>query len=494
MPIRHRAVVVRSAALLFFLGACTESDPLTPASNSAAVASGHGADADFALGGVTVCQRNGSRAHPQHISRIALAAALQRGDHLVHFTVDPSEPSSADGTRFTRITDAIAAARAVRVARDEKESGDCRIVISVAPGMYRGSNEPSSDPTVEKLPLLIDAPDITLLGAGSLLPGEGGRASDRWVRDRQSILASTTPLVSAAQYSAPLVVVHGVPGGFRGNGAVVHGFTFESGHAGIGTDFGGLGLMSLGVDRLLVNGNQFGPGFSESIDLRESSGVVRSNHLGGGAGTCDLCLAGPGSYHAEANTLLAGGIPGILIVPAVGLPIPSELPPYVPPATSTVTAEVVNNEVRDHLRRPVGVGLRVGAIGVLAPNVIGTSIVTARKNILTNNTFGVIVEAAFPVNNTARRGDVRLMLDRNVITESCQNSMLVSLSRHTTGLGLANAPYLLDSMFDLELGGNVAWDDVWYSHPSGFGNMLVVDGVEIPNGTRRAYDPAKVCN
>ena len=41
--------------------------------------------------------------------------------------------------------------------------------------------------------------------------------------------------------------------------------------------------------------------------------------------------------------------------------------------------------------------------------------------------------------------------------------MLVSLSRHTTGLRLpnANAPYLLNLNYSLSLGGDIAWDNVW---------------------------------
>ena len=57
-------------------------------------------------------------------------------------------------------------------------------------------------------------------------------------------------------------------------------------------------------------------------------------------------------------------------------------------------------------------------------------------------------------------------------------------------LGLANTPYLLNSTFDLTLNGDVSWDDVWFGHPDGFGNTLVVDGNVIPNGSRQFYNPA----
>jgi hypothetical protein len=110
-----------------------------------------------------------------------------------------------------------------------------------------------------------------------------------------------------------------------------------------------------------------------------------------------------------------------------------------------------------------------------------------------NNRFAMMVEAAFPMPNTLRKGDIELTLHGNVLSESCQNNFLVSFSRHRTALGLNTDPYLLNSSYTLSLGGNIAWDDVWYSHPAGFGNTLTVDGVVIPNGSRVAYDGARTC-
>ncbi len=104
--------------------------------------------------------------------------------------------------------------------------------------------------------------------------------------------------------------------------------------------------------------------------------------------------------------------------------------------------------------------------------------------------FGLIVHAAFPVANTVRKGDVAVTLSGNVFEQSCQARLLVSLARQTTALGLNPQPYLLNSTFELDLGGNIDWQDVWYSHPAGFGNALVVDGLEIPNGSRHFYSAA----
>ncbi|HSR93036.1 MAG TPA: hypothetical protein VLK88_17150, partial [Gemmatimonadales bacterium] len=49
--------------------------------------------------------------------------------------------------------------------------------------------------------------------------------------------------------------------------------------------------------------------------------------------------------------------------------------------------------------------------------------------------------------------------------------------------------YLLNSIYRLQLGGNIQWKDAWYSHPAGFGNTLLVDGNLISNGARQFYEP-----
>jgi hypothetical protein len=186
------------------------------------------------------------------------------------------------------------------------------------------------------------------------------------------------------------------------------------------------------------------------------------------------------------------------VVPATGLLVPQGrgIEDYLLPTSATVDAILVNNEVRDHLRTPVGVGIRVAAVGVGANTVVGLSRVEARENVLVNNRFAMIVEAGFPALNTPRRGDVELTLHGNIFSASCQNNFLVSFARHTTGLGITipPTPYLLNSSFTLSLGGDIAWDDVWYSHPAGFGNTLTVDGVVIPNGSRNAYEGPRTCS
>jgi hypothetical protein len=432
---------------------------------------------------------------PQLIEVAAPArkAHINHGDYLARFIVDNTAGDMGDGIHFGRIGDAIAAARAIRVARNEQTEAACRVTIDVAPGTYRGVASGDAG-AADAFPLVIDVPDITLHGSLDMEIDAGGRATGKGLSDDVSTLAPTAPLVSQGQLSWPIIIVNGHPNGFAGNGTVIEGLAFQSGHV-AAEEFGGVAIVSMRVRDMVISGNRFEGGFSESVDLRATSARVDQNFLSGGGVTCDLCLAGPGDYYAQGNRLLAGGIPGFLISPGTRIPVVPAMEQWDLPASAVVTATVVNNEVRNHLRKPVGVGIRVAAMVLGGPDVAGLSHVEARDNLLVGNNFAMIVEAGFPVKNTLLRGDVELVLHGNTFLSSCQNPVLVSLSRHTTGLGIANppAPYMRNSSYTLSLGGDIAWSDVWVSHPAGFGNTLTVDGVEIPNLQRTAYDAARTC-
>jgi hypothetical protein len=70
--------------------------------------------------------------------------------------------------------------------------------------------------------------------------------------------------------------------------------------------------------------------------------------------------------------------------------------------------------------------------------------------------------------------------------------VFVSLPTQGTALGLANGQTMRNSTYTVTLG-DVAWKDVWYAHPAGFGNTLKVDGETIENGARTAYNATRVC-
>jgi hypothetical protein len=476
-----------AGALLLLSMSCSGDHPVAPDAGRVRL----DVAVDPAAGAVTMCHHGDEDAFLLELPTASRAGHESHGDYVAHLSVDAAG-AEGDGIHFRRIGDAVAAARATRVAQGEQRRGACRITIDVAAGLYRGGIAPAG-PGLEQFPIVIDVPDVTLHGAFDMVLDGDGRATGASATGAASTLAAVPPLLTIGQYSEPIVFVDGDPNGFRGDGVVIEGFWFQAGHGGTEV-VGGAAIISLRVTDLVIRLNRFDGGFSESIDLRASDGRVERNHRSGGGGTCDICLAGPGVYHAEGNRTLAGGIPGILIVPATLIPVPPGIVQYQLPAAATVTATVVNNEVRDHLKKPVGAGIRVAAIGVNAPNVAGTSRVAAHDNVLINNNFAMIVEGGFPVVNTLRRGDVDLALGGNTFLNSCQNDFLVSLSRHTTGLGITNAPYLLNSSYSLTLAGDIAWEDVWYAHPAGFGNALTVDGVPIAHGNNTAFDPALTCS
>jgi hypothetical protein len=442
---------------------------------------------------VSLCHLDGGVGSLVHVRTSQLASHLKHGDYVSTLIVSKASAPTNDGIHFTRIGDALAVARAERLARAETQSAACRITIAVDTGTFEGTVDGTVASGVDKWPLIIDVPEISLVGAFKMQLDAKGRATGANDAGVATTLVPVAPL-PYDEFSEPLIIVNGHPSGSAGNGATIEGFVLRSGHAGVDDVAAGQGVFSLRVRDIIVAGNRFDGPFSESVDLRASSGLVDHNFLPGLGDSCDICLAGPGEYQATGNRLTAGGIPGFLIVATTLIPVDTLIEQYDLPSSAVVAATVINNEVRNHLAQPVGVGLRVGAIGVGSSSVAGAAHVVAHDNVFDNNTFGVIVEAAFPKAGTLLRGDIDLALGGNSISHSCQHDLLVAFSRHTTVLGLTDFPYLHDSHYTLALGGDVQWADAWYGHPAGYGNTLVVDGDTIPNSARSAYDPDRVCD
>lgn len=444
--------------------------------------------ADVALSDskVALCHLTESGGKILQVGAPALNAHLAQGDYASTLIVSHAPGQADDGIHFRRISDALSAARTGRLDRGEITSAACRITIVVSADTYQGTATGQASGDVENFPLIVDVPDITIRGALVMGLDDAGRATGIGTQDGETTLTPTGPLPVIAGASTPIIIANAHPGGSAGNGLTVEGFVFQSGHDPV-VDAGGQGVLSVRTTGLTIHGNRFEGGFTESIDIRSGSADVAQNHLAGTAGTCDVCLAGPGSFHAIGNRLLAGGIPGIGASGVISVPVPSGVEPLDIPATAETWAVIENNEVRDHLRTPVGTGLRVDAIGVGAPNVHNTVHATMRNNLLVNNRFGIIVHAAFTLAGTDRKSDVDVTLSGNSIQQSCQTKLLVSLSRHQSALGLKQSPYLLNSTFMLALHDNLSWDEAWYSHPAGYGNTLIVDGQTIPNGGRQFY-------
>ena len=475
------AMAALCGAIAATLASCSSDDRTLPSVDGAVANRTHGDS-------YSMCHRSGSSGVESEVAASEMSSRRNHGDYLTKLYVSHDADLPSDGAHFRRIGDAIAAARAGRLARSELRRAACRITIDVAAGVYSGDFVDSTDASLEFFPMVIDVPDITLHGAYVPQLSRNGRPTGVGTSSATTTISPVEPLAfdENTDASIGIFVANGNPNGSAANGLTIEGFVFQSNQAADG-DAGGQGITSARVENLSILGNRFEAGFTESIDLRATTGVLRRNHLGGTAGSCDICLAGPGAYEASSNMLLAGGIPGILVTPAYGLSLVSEVPEYVVPDRSTVDVDLFNNEVHDHLRLPVGVGIRLGAIGVGAPDVTGRVRARIHDNVLVNNRFGMLIEAAFPVADTKLKGDIDASIYGNKFVQSCQTNLLIALSRHTTVLGLTDFPYLLNSTYRIDLNGNLKFRDVWYGDPAGFGNKLFVDGHLVPNGARQFY-------
>lgn len=464
------------------LAACAADSPSAPNSERAELA------LTPAPGKIRVCHRVAGNKAILEIGANGVADHLAHGDYIATLLVshDPAQPSN--GAHFASITSALSAARASRAAAGEALAAACRITIIVSSGTYQGTVGLATG-DLEHFPMIVDVPDITLHGAFAMTLDADGRATGEGTSAAASVLVPDAPLPFTAGVSTPILIATSHPGGSAGNGLVVEGFVFQSGH-GEQDGLGGQAILGVRATGLAIRGNRFEGGFTEKADLRAISADVTNNYFVGPAATCDLCLAGPGAFTAGGNRILAGGIPGIVVSPIVQLPIPGGIDPYALPASAETWATIRNNDVRDHQRVPVGVGIRMDAIGVGAPNVHGTIHAVVQDNTVAGNRFGIIVHAAFPVAGADLRGDVDMTLGDNVFQGSCETDLLVSFARHSTGMGIdANPrPYQLNSTYQLTLNGNLDWADVWVAHPEGFGNTLIVDGETMPNMIRQFYD------
>jgi hypothetical protein len=431
------------------------------------------------------------------VAPAALRAHLAHGDHVARLVVDPADPRVGDGVHFTRITDAVDAARAARLARGERTSAACRITIEVADGRHVGTFDGPGGALVERFPLLIDVPDVTLRGALRIARDERGRARMPAPDQPTTLLEPDRPLAFMPVTEAMLLVV-GHNDGPVGSGVVIEGFTFGSGRD--DESSGGMAIIALRAPAVTVRGNAFLPGLSTAFDSRGGDAIVEANAAEGLGSNCTLCLVGPGDLLARDNRIVDGALGGMYLGSAVAhLPFSlgaapvTDVAPAALPTAAAASVRIENNLVTGHHRLPIGFAVRIIALGPATSAVPQATTVDLVGNEFTGNTFNIIVDAGFAMNGTLRRGDVTVRLLGNTIRDGCQRDLLVAFTRHTGALGLTTNPFLLASTFRIDLGGDLLWDEAWFSHPTGFGNTLVVDGAEVANGAVTAYDPNHVC-
>jgi len=457
---------------LIAVAACSADSPTAPAEVLASAD-----QASAASERIPLCHRSGSGGVIIDVPPAEVAAHQQQGDYLTSLAVSHTSGKPDDDTHFHRIGDALAAARTGRLARGELRSAACRITITVGPGVFHGTGVPTGNQLLELYPLMVDVPDITLRGALTM-EVKGGRATGKNLAPLATRLALQP---EADGFAAPLIVANAHPSGSAGHGLTVEGFAFESGNG------GGFAVLSMRVHRLVFQGNRVGAGFGVTLDLRATRAIVARNVMTGAMG-CDMCLSGPGVYQVTGNRLLGGlaAHEGIIVAPVADLGVPAGVEPFVLPAFAAVSADIGNNEVRDHRIRTVSAAIRL--IGGGPSDVSGSTHVTVHDNLLVNNMFGVILDAGFPTAGTKLKGDIDLTLGHNDIRRSCQTDLFMTFSRHGTGLGLGEDPYLLNSTYRLTLGGDVRFRDAWFDNPPGLGNTLIVNGRVIGHRTRRFFD------
>lgn len=277
---------------------------------------------------------------------------------------------------------------------------------------------------------------------------------------------------------------------------MIQGFRFTSGYDPTGTATGGIGVGSLRVRDLVVVGNQFEPTMLSAISIRASRAVIDGNYARGLGALCGFCLTGPGHFEVTRNRLIDGGFVGIFLAPVAVLPSfpmgmndPSiVVAPFVAPPVAAETAVVVNNEVRDHVRQPRGVGTGIWLV-TFSANAEGgqqSSHVTLSSNTLLHNNFALVVDANTPPTSPAAAGNVTLSIADNDIGPSCRNNLLVSFTRFSRSIGVppSSESFLHNTAYKLTLNGNTSWSDAWYDHPDGIGNTLEVDGSLIASGKR----------
>ena len=442
---------------------------------------------------VAMCRTPKTAPFVQNVPIGDVPAHRALGEYVTHLFVDPSTTGPNDSIHFKRITDAVSLVRALRRQVGDTVRASCSIQIDVAAGTYKGTTKTNGDPSLEQLPIVLDVPGVTLQGALVMAFDSAGRANG----NGQSA-ATTTIVPSPGLVTNPIpevvFLVEGHASGSVGNDVTIQGFDVQSGHVGVDADSGGYGVFSIRVKNLIVRGNKFEPTLTSALDLRASTANVNGNWVSGGM-VCDICLAGPGDFTARDNKVIQGGIDGIVVSATVVLPVPNGVDQIDSTGTASVSAVVANNEVRDHMRLPVGVGIRAMAVASGAPNMAQSTNIEIDDNLLVHNMFGLLIEAGFPVVNTLLKGNITASLSQNVIQSSCQTDLMVTFNRHATTVGAAQLtrPYLRNSAYTLSLGGNLDWNNVWYAEAPSLGDTLIVDGAAVLPGSRLAYDQKKVC-
>jgi hypothetical protein len=444
------------------------------------------------------------------LASIALASLFARQAHAADLYADANVNVNGDGSAarpYWRITEAVERARLLRQSAAVPPSE--RIVIHVAPGAYLGSKENpvlNKNPRYEPLPILLNVPNFTLVGA------------TRLTLDARSLptaaVSGSETLLKTVDYTGSfgdsLILITRTADGGIGNDVAVSGLHLDQPEAlHNGTD-----IFVDSVSNFKIEGNVITHAFA-GLTTQNASGTIEGNlafdNLGPGLGyitggsaalSASLVITRNRAVNNEGGLMLTavafGYQPHIVgndleLVSQQATLDPNDLP-------VTLLPTVVNNDFSDNH----GFGVRL----VCAPlanylsydpkqGIQANLVATLRNNSINGNGhYGVSVDSAFTLRSDKRPDALsfRGTFQGNQLLGNGRTGFLFSY----TYIGVAFADkvasdyfkYLQNSTFTItDLDGEANGFD--YLNPATdpldgtvLNNTLIVNGTVIPNGTK----------
>ena len=356
------------------------------------------------------------------------------------------------------------------------------IVIHVGGGEY-----------VETLPLILDVPNLRLEGETMLTTDANGLPTGFVAWTATQLIAK--PALAGAQ---TILLIRPTSNTLSGTGVTVEGLVFDAGNGGSavnGRDITLDRVRSFSIRRNVLTGSP-----SIAIDARASVGIIVENFIEtAGCGSC--LMAGnkhsPAAYSFVRNRSVSNAFAGVLVA---GSPDSVQHPDLLPVAPGTifdhVSAAIIGNDLSDNNADPsFSSGVRFFAINTGIPTPQSTGNVTAAviNNTITNNSFGISIDAGFPLRADARlwTASFQAAFSGNIISDNKRTSALITFTRNTSAIfpnQLKNFKYLQESIFTIiDPGGDL--NGYWFDHPATdpidgrtLQNTLRVNGVKVPNG------------
>jgi hypothetical protein len=414
-------------------------------------------------------------------SREGLVGATAKVD----LYVDAAANLNGDGSKhapYRRITDAVATARVIWQADIDS---DVKIVIHVAPGVYEGSYT-NTGREIEALPIRLDVPNLELRGSTSMLEGNDGWPTGVFEPGTNTLLIANPPLFG----EQALLVVAPTNHVLTGHGVTVSKLSFNVGDF-VYSVASGDGIV---VDRVhdFTIRNNFVTGWAFiGISTTASSGKILGNYITEvGCGTCISAgnTSSPADVIVSGNRSIRNELGGVLLLGGGGA---GEI-------FDRLSAVVSRNDLsNNNARRDFSFGLRVSVIRRDPPDslnqTLGYVTATVSGNRITNNSFGVTIDAGFPYRTDPRRytGTLDVAFENNQVVENRLTPALISFTRNEATLSPSRLnfwKFLERSTFNITYPDGEL-DGYWFDHPVSdpidgrtLQNILKINGVEIPNG------------